>query len=80
MKRDEYRQQILESRERNSKVFHKLISRQKGKTTDFMTERNVVQQAFKDVTETEKAINSLNKGKATDIYGLTVEHFLFGGE
>ena len=32
------------------------------------------------ISEIEKAINSLNKGNAADIYGLTVEHFLFGGE
>ena len=30
--------------------------------------------------QVKEAINSLNRGKAADIYGLTAEHFLFGGE
>ena len=30
--------------------------------------------------QVEKAIASLNRGKAADYYGVTAEHFLFGGE
>ena len=30
--------------------------------------------------QVKEAINSLNRGKAADVYGLTTEHFLFGGE
>ena len=133
-KRNDYKQEILDSRDRNSKVFHRLISNQKGKSTNIMTELTVSQKTFKteqeilegwkihfsklaeksdpegfdreyiglvdkdlgdiidickwqqkervilSISEIEKAIRSLNKGKAPDINGLTVEHILYGGQ
>ena len=30
--------------------------------------------------QVKKALKSMNKGKAADIHGVTVEHFLYGGE
>ena len=30
--------------------------------------------------QVEEAINSLNRGKAADVYGLIDQHFLYGGE
>ena len=32
------------------------------------------------MNELEKAIKSINKGKAADIYGLTIEHILNAGK
>ena len=134
VKREDYKQHILDTRERNSKVFHKLISNQKGKSASIMTELTVGQETFKteneildgwkmhfrklaeksdpegfdkdyielvekdicdiidickwqrkdriklSLSEIEKAISSLNKRKAADINGLTVEHILYGGD
>ena len=133
-KREDYKQQILDTRERNSKVFHKLISNQKGKSDSIMTELTVGQETFKteneildgwkmhfrklaeksdpegfdkdyieqvekdicdiidickwqrkdriklSLSENEKAISSINKRKAADINGLTVEHILYWGD
>ena len=50
-KREDYKQQILDTRERNSKAFHKLISNQKGKSASIMTELTVGQETFKTENE-----------------------------
>ena len=50
-KREDYKQHILDTRERNSKVFHKLINNQKGKSASIMTELTVGQETFKTENE-----------------------------
>ena len=50
-KRNDYKQDILDSRDRNSKVFHRLISTLKGKSTHIMTELTVDQKTFKTEEE-----------------------------
>lgn len=42
---------FLDTRETNSKVFHKLISNQKGKSASIMTELTVGQETFKTENE-----------------------------
>ena len=56
---------------------HKLNKYEFSIITEFVKDNNI-----SDITmnELEKAIKSINKGKAADIYGLTIEHILNAGK
>ena len=126
------RQEILDAQSSDTKLFHKLVNKQRGSSRHCVNELSVNGQVYKtDITildgwrdhfkslatpsneidsdkkysklvedeipviielckdtpatiisseQVKKAIKSLNRGKAADYYGVTVEHFIHGGE
>ena len=134
--REGSRQEILDARSENTRLFHKLVNRQRGKLKFCVNELHVDGKVYSDAgsgilegwfehfkslatpsenpdfddnykqlvdsevreiidmcsnlntesqelvtrQQVEEAIISLNRGKAPDVYGLTAEHFLYGGE
>lgn len=134
--REGARQEILDARSEDTKMFHKLINRQRGKLKFCVNELHVDGEVYSDVgdgimrgwfehfkslatpsenpdfdehyrrlvdievmeiidmccelkqsptelvtnQQVKDAIKSLNRGKAADVYGLTAEHFLYGGD
>lgn len=133
--RQTVRQEILDARYENTRLFHKLISRQRGGAAQCVNELHVgdkvfhtkagilegfrehfenlatpsndksFDQGYSDLVKLEvkeiqdmcserlgdeasqvtqeqvkRAISSLNTGKSADIYGVTAEHFVYGGD
>ena len=132
--RQSARQEILDAKYEDTRLFHRLINKQRGHSKQVVNELHVgdkvfstpleIQQGFKEHFEllatpsddqsfdkdynnlveleiheiqelctrypseikqitpdqVKKAILSLNRGKSADIYGVTAEHFIYGGD
>ena len=135
MAREKTRQEILVAKAEDSKLFHKLVNKQRGRLKHCVNELHVggkvydsstgILDGWRDhfgslavpdttcgfdedyremvdleireimdmccdarsdgheritVQQVKQAVSALNRGKAADVYGLTAEHFLHGGD
>lgn len=131
IRRNKHKQEILDAKTYDTKLFYKLIRQQRKTGNDYITDLHVGQEHFqgehiltgfkkhfealatpsddpefdksfdnivqlefeyiKDIVinhkvpsvtreELVKAIQSINKGKSADIYGIVIEHILYAGE
>ena len=133
--REKTRQEILDAKAEDSKLFHKLVNKQRGRLKHCVNELHVggkvyysstgILDGWRDhfgslavpdatcgfdedyremvdleireimdmccdersdgheritVQQVKQAVSALNRGKAADVYGLTAEHFLHGGD
>ena len=60
--------------------YRRLVDLEVSEIMDMCSRLNKSSTELVTKQQVKEAINSLNRGKAADIYGLTAEHFLYGGE
>ncbi|VDI70086.1 Hypothetical predicted protein [Mytilus galloprovincialis] len=84
--RDESLQKIMNAKQRDSKIFHKLVNAQRKTKKSSISDLTVEDKTYSSreeilkAEEIDKAINQLNTNKAPDIYGITAEHIKYGGD